>query len=148
MDIQILSPFTPTVLVGIGIALVALESFILSFVVLWFGIGFIAIGILSAFVGFDDGIWQIAGASLVALVLLAVLRVKAMEKFLEPVDAKELHEDFLNESGYGVIKDGKVYYKATYWNIEHAEDESYVEGEEVFVESTHKGYAKITKIKK
>ncbi|MGE4509912.1 MAG: NfeD family protein [Sulfurimonadaceae bacterium] len=146
METQILEPFAPWVLLGIGIALVAFESFLLSFVALWFGLGCIIMALVSMFVVFEEGVWQLAWASLLALGMLFTLRTRAMEKFLEPAEPVEIREDYLNESGYGVIENGMVHYKATYWTPEHAKGEVFAEGEEVFVAGTHKGRAKISKI--
>ncbi|MDY0116017.1 MAG: nodulation efficiency protein D [Sulfurimonadaceae bacterium] len=144
MDTLILEPLSPLVLLGIGVALIALETFILSFVAIWFGIGFVIVGFITIFFGFDDGIWQIVTVAVLALLMIGALRGKSMDKFLEPAE-KEIQEDFFNESGYGVIKDGMVYYKATFWTIAHNGSDIYEEGEEVFVESTHKGQATIRK---
>src|SRR3990167_720420 len=116
MDIQILEPITPMVLIGVGIALIAAESLIFSFFVFWFGIGFILVGILSIFVEFYDGAWQLASVSVIAMILLITLRAKIVDKFLDVEENQITVQDFLNESGFGVIKENKVYYKATYWN--------------------------------
>ncbi|OHD98009.1 MAG: hypothetical protein A3E21_03215 [Sulfurimonas sp. RIFCSPHIGHO2_12_FULL_36_9] len=148
MDIQILEPITPMVLIGVGIALIAAESLIFSFFVFWFGIGFILVGILSIFVEFYDGAWQLASVSVIAMILLITLRAKIVDKFLDVEENQITVQDFLNESGFGVIKENKVYYKATYWNIERDEDVIYEDGEEVYVIRTHKGFAKIKRVDK
>lgn len=146
MDIQILEPIIPMALMGIGIALIAVESFIFSFFVFWFGIGFVLVGILSIFVEFNDGAWQLASVSVIAMILLITLRAKIIDKFLNAKDNQKTIQDFLNESGFGVIKENKVYYKATYWNIEHDEKVTYEDGEEVYVIGTHKGFAKVKRL--
>lgn len=146
MDIQILEPITPMALMGVGIALIAVESFIFSFFVFWFGIGFVLVGILSIFVEFNDGAWQLASVSVIAMILLITLRAKILDKFLNAKNDQKTIQDFLNESGFGVIKENKVYYKATYWNIEHDEKVAYEDGEEVYVIGTHKGFAKVKRL--
>ena len=48
---------------------IALETFIGSFVVIWFGLGFIITAGISYFYEFSDGIWEIATVSIISLLL-------------------------------------------------------------------------------
>ena len=68
-----------------------------------------------------------------------------MEKFLKSKD-QEINDTFLNEKGEGVIKNGKVEYKATYWDID-SKDTDFKEGEKVIVLSALRNKAKIEKYK-
>ena len=53
---------------------------------------------------------------------------------------------FFDEKGIGEIKNSKVFYKATYWDIDSKIDEKeFVEGEKVVVLKTHKNQATIEK---
>ena len=79
----ILSVIDPYILLAIGVALIALEAIIVSFVIVWFGIGFVLTALLSYFLAFNDGIWQIATASIISLILLLMLRKKTLESFLK-----------------------------------------------------------------
>ncbi len=140
----ILDVIDPFILLAIGIALIAFEALIASFILIWFGVGFVVIAIVSSMYMFSDGIWQIAAASIISLLLLFLLRKKVLEKFLN--SRKNISDDFLNEKGIGEIRNSKVFYKATYWDIDSNIDEKeFVEGEKVVVLKTHKNTATIEK---
>jgi membrane protein implicated in regulation of membrane protease activity len=140
----ILDVIDPFILLAIGIALIAFEAVIASFILIWFGVGFVVIAIISSMYMFSDGIWQIAAASIISLLLLFLLRKKVLEKFLN--SRKDISDDFLNEKGIGEIRNSKVFYKATYWDIDSKIDEKeFVEGEKVVVLKTHKNTATIEK---
>ena len=140
----ILDVIDPFILLAIGIALIAFEAVIASFILIWFGVGFVVIAIISSLYMFSDGIWQIAAASIISLLLLFLLRKKVLEKFLN--SRKDISDDFLNEKGVGEIRNSKVFYKATYWDIDSSIDEKeFVEGEKVVVLKTHKNTATIEK---
>ena len=139
-----LSIFDPYVLLGIGVILIAFEAIITSFILIWFGIGFIITALISYIYVFNDGVWQLAIASFISVLLLALLRKKAFEKFLQ--SDEEISDNFLDEKGFGEIKNQKVYYKGTYWQIDGSIDESkFNEGEKVIVTKTHKNSATISK---
>ena len=140
----ILDVIDPFILLAIGIALIAFEAVIASFILIWFGVGFVVIAIISSMYMFSDGIWQIAAASIISLLLLFLLRKKVLEKFLN--SRKDISDDFLNEKGIGEIRNSKVFYKATYWDIDSNIDEKeFIEGEKVVVLKTHKNTATIEK---
>ena len=140
----ILDVIDPFILLAIGIALIAFEAVIASFILIWFGVGFVLTAIISSMYMFSDGIWQIAAASIISLLLLFLLRKKVLEKFLN--SRKDISDDFLNEKGIGEIRNSKVFYKATYWDIDSNIDEKeFVEGEKVVVLKTHKNQATIEK---
>ena len=140
----ILDVIDPFILLAIGIALIAFEAVIASFILIWFGVGFVLTAIISSMYMFSDGIWQIAAASIISLLLLFLLRKKVLEKFLN--SRKDISDDFLNEKGIGEIRNSKVFYKATYWDIDSNIDEKeFVEGEKVVVLKTRKNQATIEK---
>ncbi len=140
----ILSVIDPYILLAIGVALIALEAIIVSFVIVWFGIGFVLTALLSYFLAFNDGIWQIATASIISLILLLMLRKKTLESFLK--SKKDISDNFFDEKGIGEIRNSKVFYKATYWDIDSKLDEKeFVDGEKVVVLKTHKNKATIEK---
>ena len=138
---EVLSIISPTILIAIGLFLIVIEVMSFSFISFWFGFSCILIGIATNFIDFNDGLWQIASICILALVLLFSLRTKLMEKFLKSKD-QEINDTFLNEKGEGVIKNGKVEYKATYWDID-SKDTDFKEGEKVIVLSALKNKAKI-----
>lgn len=145
METQVLSLFSPIILIAIGIVLIAIESIFYSFILIWFGFASLIVGVASYLIPFNDGLWQVASISLIAIVLLFLLRTKAMEKFMKPID-EEINDTFLNEDGEGIIQNGKVYFKATYWDIDSSYDLDFEENEKVHVLSASKGKAKIEKI--
>lgn len=140
----ILSVIDPYILLAIGVALIAFEALIASFVLIWFGFGFILTALISYVYIFSDGLWQIAIASIFSLILLLLFRKKALESFLK--SKKDISDNFLDEKGIGEIKNSKVFYKATYWDIDSKFDEKeFVEGEKVIVLKTYKNHATIEK---
>jgi membrane protein implicated in regulation of membrane protease activity len=140
----ILSVIDPYILLAIGVALIAFEAVIASFVLIWFGFGFVLTALISYIYVFSDGLWQIAIASILSLILLILFRKKVLESFLK--SRKNISDNFLDEKGIGEIKNSKVFYKATYWDIDSELDEKeFVEGEKVIVLKTHKNHATIEK---
>lgn len=139
-----LSAVDPYILLAIGVALVALEAFIASFILIWFGISFIIVAVISYFVVFSGAVWQLATVSLISIILILVLRKKVVEIFLK--SKVEVSDDYLNEKGIGEIKNSKVFYKGTYWDIDSQLDEKeFIEGEKVEVLKTFKNKATIEK---
>ena len=98
-----------------GVGLVMLEFMLGSFFVLFFGLGFLAVGVLGFFV---DIAWeyQILLIAIVSLVLLFALRKPLKAKFNQ--HESEVKDDFLNESGEGEIREGMVYFKGTLWRYD------------------------------
>ncbi len=145
MPVQIiLNVIDPYILLAIGVALIAFEAVIASFILIWFGIGFVVTAGISYFYPFSDGIWQVATASIISLLLIFLLRKKVLESFLK--SKKDISDNFFDEKGIGEIKNSKVLYKATYWDIDSKLDEKeFVEGEKVIVLKTHKNHATIEK---
>lgn len=139
-----LSAVDPYNLLAIGVALVALEALIASFILIWFGISFIIVAVISYFVVFSGAVWQLATVSLISIILILVLRKKVVEIFLK--SKVEVSDDYLNEKGIGEIKNSKVFYKGTYWDIDSQLDEKeFIEGEKVEVLKTFKNKATIEK---
>ena len=103
-----------------GVALIALEFMLGSFFVLFFGLGFLAVGVLGFFI---DIAWeyQILLIATTSLVLLFALRKPLKAKFNS--HENEVKDDFLNESGDGEIREGMVYYKGTLWRYDGNLDE-------------------------
>ncbi len=141
---MLLDIINPYILLGIGVLLIGLESIIASFILIWFGIGFLVTAFISMGYDFSDGVWQLASVSIISLFLILVVRKSILKFFLEPKE--QIKDDFLNESGIGQIKNSKVFFKGTYWEIDSEIDESeFSEGQKVKVLSTYKNFAKIEK---
>lgn len=143
METVTLNVISPTVLVAIGIILIAIEAMIFSFVFFWFGLASVIVGVISLFFTFSDGLWQLATIGVVALLMLFFLRAKALEKFQKPKDG-EIKDNFLNTEGIGTIHNGKVYYKATYWDCDTIND--FIDDEKVEVIEAKKGKVIIKKL--
>lgn len=145
MEIKImLSVIDPYILLAIGVVLIAFEAIITSFILIWFGVGFLITALISVFYNFNDGMWQLAIASFLSILLLMLLRKKAFDKFFN--SNEQINDNFLNEAGIGEIKNNKVFYKGTYWEIDKEVDETvFVEGEKVIITKTFKNFATILK---
>ncbi|MBN2815051.1 MAG: nodulation efficiency protein D [Campylobacterales bacterium] len=143
MEAPILETFSAMLLIAMGIGLIALEALLFSFVVFWFGVATILVGFSSYFIEYNDGLWQLATIALIALLLLFTLRSKALERFMKSQD-HEHNDNFFNTSGEGEVRNGKVYFKGTYWKIES--QQLFSEGERVRVTSTEGSTAQVEKL--
>lgn len=140
----ILSVLSPYILLAIGVFLIAFEAIVTSFFLIWFGIGFLITALISVYYPFSDGVWQVAVSCIIALVLLFLLREKATNKFLN--SSEEISDNFFEGGGIGQIKNGKVFFKGTYWEIDSVlDDVQFSEGEKVNVIKAYKNFAKIEK---
>ena len=141
-----LNVIDPYILLAIGVALVALEALIASFIVIWFGIGFLIVAIISFFFIFSAGVWQLATISLISIFLILFLRKKVVDTFSK--SKIEVSDDFLNEKGIGEIKNSKVFYKGTYWEFDpNINKDDFKEDEKIIVLETSKNIAFIEKLK-
>ena len=145
MEIISLDPISPSLLIAMGIILIAVEALLYSFTIFWFGVSAIIIGSLSFIINFNNALWQIGSVGVLALMLLFILRNKLIKKFMS-AKGKDYEDDYFTESGEGIIKNGKVYYKATYWNIKS--DHNFDENESVKIIEIKENIAYIEKLKK
>ncbi|MCP4969989.1 MAG: nodulation efficiency protein D [Arcobacter sp.] len=148
MEIQtmLLDIINPYILLGIGVVLIGLEAVIASFILIWFGLGFIITAILSMYFDFSDGIWQLGVVAIISMSFILLFRKRVLEKFLS--SEKNINDNFLEEGGYGEIKNQKVFFKGTYWEIDGSLDANkFKEGQKVIVKKTFKNFAFIEHIK-
>ena len=76
--------------------------------------------------------------------LLIFLRKKVLESFLK--SRKDISDNFFDKKGIGEIKNSKVFYKGTYWEIDsNLNAKEFVEGEKVEVLKTSNNMATIQK---
>ena len=143
----ILDPLTPWIIIAIGILFITFEIFITSFILIWFGIGFILTGILSYIIDFYNSLWQFALASFIGIISMLILRNKLMSKFLKPKDNMP-KDNFFDEKGIGIIYNNQVKYKATYWKIKKIKPFDIKDNMEVTVLNIKKGIATIQPIEK
>ncbi|WP_198304513.1 NfeD family protein [Arcobacter vandammei] len=131
-------------LFALGVVLIALEVFVASFVVIWFGLGFLLVSFVELVFPINDIVWQICFVAILSLIFLFLFRKKLLVKFSK--SQREVKDNFFNEKGVGEIKNSKVFYKATYWEIDSKLDEKeFVEGEKVEVLKIHGNFATISK---
>ena len=82
--------------------------------------------------------------SLLSLIFLFLFRRKSLDKFFK--SQTEVSDNFFDEKGIGEIKNSKVFYKGTYWEIDSNLDvKEFVEGEKVEVLKTSNNMATIQK---
>ena len=144
---MLLNVIDPYILLGIGVILIGLEAIVTSFILIWFGLGFVIAAFVSIGYDFTDGIWQLGIVAIVSLIFISLLRKKALEKFLS--SQQNITDNFLEEGGIGEIKNSKVFFKGTYWEIDSSlEDSDFKENEKVKVLKTYKNFAKIVKKEK
>ena len=99
-------------LLALGIILIGLEALIFSFVLLWIGIGFIIVSLLSYAELFDSGYAQIAVAVSIGLVLVLALRKWSMNLINKSEDDTE---EKIHKGGVGIIDGGMIKMNGTYW---------------------------------
>jgi membrane protein implicated in regulation of membrane protease activity len=99
-------------LLALGIILIGIEALLFSFVLLWIGIGFIVVAILSYGDMFDSGYVQIAVAVSIGLLLVLVLRKWSMNLINKSEDDTE---EKIHKSGIGIIDGGMIKMNGTYW---------------------------------
>ena len=99
-------------LLALGIVLIGLEALIFSFVLLWIGIGFIIVALLTYMGLFESGYVQIAAAVSIGLVLVLALRKWSMAMINKSEDSSE---EQIHKSGVGVIDGGMIKMDGTYW---------------------------------
>lgn len=138
------SPLDFYTLFAIGFVIITLEVFIYSFVVVWFGIGFLIVALSSLFFPIDSLIWQLAMVSVISLLFLVLFRKKLLAKFSKP--ERQMSDNFFDEKGFGEIKNGKVFFKGTYWEFDSNIDETeFEDGEKVIVLKIKDNQASIKK---
>ena len=99
-------------LLAFGIVLIGLEALIVSFFLVWIGIGFIVVAAMTYFGLFESGTAQIAVAVSIGLVLLLALRKWSMNLVNKTQDNTE---EKIHKSGVGVIDGGMIKMDGTYW---------------------------------
>lgn len=122
------------IFVALGVVFVIAEVLFMDFTLIFFGLGFLIVAILSFFV---DLSWQIQLllVAVFSIVLLVLFRKRVKTAFFK---SKEKYEDnFLDESGVGEIKNGMVYYKSTFWKSD--EIANLADGQKVRVKGVKNG---------
>ena len=121
----------------------ALVFFIIELVFLDFSCFIIALAlgisaICSLFIELSITIWAVISA-LLAVIFFFTIRAPLKRFFM----SKKSKDDFLDESGQGVVKEGMIYFKGTLWR---ADTSSLSEGQSVKVKGIQNGKIIIEKI--
>ena len=114
----------------------ALVFFIIELVFLDFSCFIIALAlgisaICSLFIDLSITIWAVISA-LLAVIFFFTIRAPLKRFFM----SKKSKDDFLDESGQGVVKDGMIYFKGTVWR---ADTSDLSEGQSVKVKGIQNG---------
>ena len=114
----------------------ALVFFIIELVFLDFSCFIIALAlgisaICSLFIELSITIWAVISA-LLAVIFFFTIRAPLKRFFM----SKKSKDDFLDESGQGVVKDGMIYFKGTMWR---ADTSDLSEGQSVKVQGIQNG---------
>ena len=99
-------------LLAIGILFIGLEAMTFSFVLFFFGLGFIFVALISTFIVFENAYIQIALAFVLALFLAVLLRKTLLLKLSKTSTQEETRT---HVSGVGYVEDGTVKFDGTYW---------------------------------
>lgn len=127
-----IDPFNAWWLIGFGLLLVGLELLLTTFVLLFFGLGFVLVGLITFQLPLS-GEAQILAAIVIGALLTFLLR----PWFLKSMQAEEVILETLQTGDFGRIITGpdgfRIDYKGTTWAIQNARQFELVEGEEVEV---------------
>ncbi|WP_331775200.1 NfeD family protein [Sulfurospirillum sp. 1612] len=117
-------------LLAFGILLIGIEVLTFSFVLVFIGLGFAIVALLSFFYLFDNGAIQIALAFILALILAFSLRKTLMSKLSK---SSTKPEERAHTKGVGFVEDGLIKFDGTYWKtLDDLSD--YQEGDRVEIQ--------------
>ncbi len=140
---EFIPQISPWFLIGLGIALIALEMFFISFVLLFFGQGFIIVGIISFFIAMS-GEMQILFSLLIGGALTYLLRTT----FIKTMRPDDLPLETFETGDIGIIVQSntelRVEYKGTTWSLHPGTAPEPKVGEKVIVVELKNNLAKIT----
>ena len=111
MDFTTISPL---LLISIGAFLIALEIFIVSFFIIWFGFASIIVGLISYNFDFQSGHYQIITISVLSILLFLVANKSLKNIILKPKEKLGIEE----KTKIGIVKNGKIEYDGTFWRYE------------------------------
>ncbi|EJF06918.1 membrane protein implicated in regulation of membrane protease activity [Thiovulum sp. ES] len=108
MEFPALSPMW---LIAIGFTLLGLEVLSLSFYLIWFGLSALIVGLLSNFINFENGYYQLIAISTLSIILLFSLK----SKLKELMKSQEKLED--EKERVGKIVGNQVSFEGTLWRF-------------------------------
>ncbi|MDA3043571.1 MULTISPECIES: NfeD family protein [unclassified Campylobacter] len=125
---------SPLIFIIIGVILVIIELLVLDFTFVFFGAGFLIVGLFSFALPLSWEV-QILASFVLSFALLLALKKPLKSKFFKPTE--EIKDNFLDESGEGYVKEGMVYFKGTLWQSD--EIKNMAEGTKVRVRGVKDG---------
>ncbi|MDA3076421.1 NfeD family protein [Campylobacter sp. JMF_04 NA10] len=125
---------SPLIFIIIGVILVIIELLVLDFTFVFFGVGFLIVGLFSFALPLSWEV-QILASFVLSFALLLALKKPLKSKFFKPTE--EIKDNFLDESGEGYVKEGMVYFKGTLWQSD--EVKNMAEGTKVRVRGVKDG---------
>ncbi|MDA3057630.1 NfeD family protein [Campylobacter sp. VBCF_05 NA6] len=125
---------SPLIFIIIGVILVIIELLVLDFTFVFFGAGFLIVGLFSFALPLSWEV-QILASFVLSFALLLALKKPLKSKFFKPTE--EIKDNFLDESGDGYVKEGMVYFKGTLWQSD--EVKNMAEGTKVRVRGVKDG---------
>lgn len=142
MDLSSLLALSSGLLLIIGIALIAIEIFLYSFVIVWLGFGFVFVAVIHYFYPLSSLWLQLIIVSIIAVVLFLLLN----KKLRQVVNKKNIvKDDFMEQGGQGTIKNNMLSYRGSYLTVVNL-DISALDGQLVRVDKIEKNDAWISLI--
>jgi len=132
-------------MLSIGGMFCVAELLFMNFVLLFFGFGFILVGFLNFIVPFSWE-WQLLSAFVLSFILIFVFKKPLNRAFHRT--SGEYKDNFLDESGFGEIKNGMVYFKGTFWQSDEIDElikNGAKEGDKVKVLGSSNGKIRVEK---
>ncbi len=140
---ELLPQISPWALIALGVFLIGVELFLTSFVLLFFGQGFIIVGIISFFVVMSGEV-QIIFSLLIGGILTYILRAT----FIRSMRQEDLTLETLETGDIGTIVENngetRVQYKGTTWALHMEESFQPKTGDKVIVVELKNNIARIT----
>ncbi|HEY9017529.1 NfeD family protein [Thiomicrospira sp.] len=110
-------------LISVGLILIGVEIFIGLYILLWFGLGLVFVGLMSFFVDFGHGEIQLIFAFAIGTVLLFALR----QKLIAPQNAQTESLSTYEAGETGVLSQHNgqwmVFYHGTHWLVANPNDD-------------------------
>lgn len=140
-------PIIPAwIMLTLGALLLAAELLSATFVMLFFGIAFLLVGVVGFFVNWPSGEVQL----LLAMVLGGILTFALRGFFMQSMEQKNLPLETMQAGDTGIIveNDGhlRIDYKGTTWGFKKKGDFEVKAGDEVLVEELKNNVAFIQKL--
>ncbi|UQB42745.1 hypothetical protein JX580_02275 [Thiomicrospira microaerophila] len=133
------------ILIAAGLVLIGIEIIFGLFILFWFGIGLVTVGLLGFFVDFEHGEYQLIFAFAIGMVLLFALR----KKVIAPHNAQPDQLDTYQTGDIGLLSQHNqqwmVFYHGTHWIVANPKS-GYEVGQRVKVDEIKSNQAWVSPI--